>query len=289
MAVCFVCTGNICRSPMADVVLRHLASATPVADGSMLADHLVVSSAGTSGWHVGGPMDPRAQAALQRRGYVDHGHVARSFSTVWFASTDLVVCLDRGHQQTLLSLARGQDSAASVGGPGPGTPPGRSMRTTRWRRTWPHDRDRRSRGVGGPPGPGGPWARRRATRWSLHWTRPGGRPASSRRPPGWPTPGGAAPRRPSASGRCCRCRRSRQPPGLRPTRWSLCCRDRSPRHSAPVDPTAGAAPGDRAATAPVRCPGERRGTAAAVRTARPGGTDERSAAPPADGSRGQAA
>jgi protein-tyrosine phosphatase len=107
VAVCFVCTGNICRSPMADVVLRPLASATPVADGSMLADHLVVSSAGTSGWHVGGPMDPRAQAALQRRGYVDHGHVARSFSTVWFASTDLVVCLDRGHQQTLLSLARG--------------------------------------------------------------------------------------------------------------------------------------------------------------------------------------
>jgi protein-tyrosine phosphatase len=108
MRVCFVCTGNICRSPMADVVLRHLADGTALADGTTLADRLVISSAGTSGWHAGEPMDPRARDALVRRGYEDHGHLARAFETLWFDSFDLVVCMDRGHQQTLASLSRGR-------------------------------------------------------------------------------------------------------------------------------------------------------------------------------------
>ncbi len=106
--VCFVCTGNICRSPMADVVLRHLAADTVVAGGTVLAARLDITSAGTGNWHAGEPMDPRARAALARRGYVDHGHLARPFETAWFDATDLVVCLDRGHQQTLVSLARGR-------------------------------------------------------------------------------------------------------------------------------------------------------------------------------------
>jgi protein-tyrosine phosphatase len=108
LAVCFVCTGNICRSPMADVVARRLAGSAATADGSTLADHLELSSAGTGGWHAGEPMDPRARAALERRGYTAHGHLARPFKTAWLPATDLVVCLDRGHQQTLLSLARAQ-------------------------------------------------------------------------------------------------------------------------------------------------------------------------------------
>jgi protein-tyrosine phosphatase len=106
LRVCFVCTGNICRSPMADVVLRQMAEARVLSDGSTLADHLEVSSAGTGGWHAGDPMDPRARSALEQKGYSDHGHVAQAFATAWLASTDLVVCLDRGHQQTLTSLAR---------------------------------------------------------------------------------------------------------------------------------------------------------------------------------------
>jgi protein-tyrosine phosphatase len=93
---------------MADVVLRQLARDASMADGTTLADHLEISSAGTGGWHAGEPMDARALAALERRGYVDHGHRARPFQTAWFEATDLIVCLDRGHQQTLLSLARGK-------------------------------------------------------------------------------------------------------------------------------------------------------------------------------------
>lgn len=93
---------------MAEVVLRRLAADTPTADGSSLSDQLVVTSAGTGGWHAGEPMDPRARATLERRGYSDHGHRAQAFQTGWFDSYDLVVCLDRSHQQTLKGLARGR-------------------------------------------------------------------------------------------------------------------------------------------------------------------------------------
>lgn len=106
LGVVFVCTGNICRSPMGDVVLRHLAADRVLTDGTVLGERLVVSSAGTGGWHEGEPMDPRARAALERRGYADHGHRARPFDTAWLPGTDLVVCMDRGHRQTLASLAR---------------------------------------------------------------------------------------------------------------------------------------------------------------------------------------
>jgi protein-tyrosine phosphatase len=108
--VCFVCTGNICRSPMADVVLRELAAEAGLPDGSALADHLRVTSGGTGGWHAGEPMDDRARAALHRRGYADHRHRARRFESAWFPWTDLVVCLDRSHRQTLAGLAK-----ASIG------------------------------------------------------------------------------------------------------------------------------------------------------------------------------
>jgi len=106
LSVIFVCTGNICRSPMGDVVLRHMAADRVLSDGTTLADRLEVSSAGTGNWHEGEPMDPRARAALERRGYADHGHRARAFDTGWLAADPLVVCMDRGHRQTLASMAR---------------------------------------------------------------------------------------------------------------------------------------------------------------------------------------
>ncbi|MGD0882731.1 MAG: low molecular weight protein-tyrosine-phosphatase [Acidimicrobiales bacterium] len=106
LRVIFVCTGNICRSPMGDVVLRQLAAGRRFEDGTTLADRLVVTSAGTGGWHAGEPMDPRARNALERRGYTDHGHRAQAFDTSWMDGADLVVCMDRGHRQTLASMAR---------------------------------------------------------------------------------------------------------------------------------------------------------------------------------------
>jgi protein-tyrosine phosphatase len=98
--VCFVCTGNICRSPMAEVVLRAMA-----ADSPGLSERLVVSSAGTGNWHQGEPMDPRARQALETAGYRDHGHLARQFEVASVVELDLIVALDRRHLQILRGWA----------------------------------------------------------------------------------------------------------------------------------------------------------------------------------------
>jgi protein-tyrosine phosphatase len=112
--VCFVCTGNICRSPMAEVVLRHLATDVTAADGRPLADHLAVSSMGTGPWHEGQPMDGRARQAIEAAGYSDHGHVARRLTVDRLTATDLLVALDRRHLQTLRSIGGNRLDAGRV-------------------------------------------------------------------------------------------------------------------------------------------------------------------------------
>jgi protein-tyrosine phosphatase len=110
--IVFVCTGNICRSPMAEVITRTMAEATKLVDGSTLGTRLIVTSAGTGSWHEGEPMDPRTGVALQRAGYPDHPHVAHQISTAALEQADLGVALDRGHQQTLRSLGRDSSQLA---------------------------------------------------------------------------------------------------------------------------------------------------------------------------------
>jgi protein-tyrosine phosphatase len=89
-----VCSGNICRSPIGEVVLRAKLAAAGI-------DDVVVSSSGTGGWHVGDPMDPRAAAALRRRGYDGSAHRARQFEPKWFGERDLVLAMDSGHLSEL--------------------------------------------------------------------------------------------------------------------------------------------------------------------------------------------
>jgi protein-tyrosine phosphatase len=110
--IVFICTGNICRSPMAEVITRSLAAHTRLADGTSLADRLEVHSAGTGPWHEGEPMDARAQASLARGGYPDHRHVAHQIVAAELGDIDLLVALDRRHQQTVRSL--GADPARLV-------------------------------------------------------------------------------------------------------------------------------------------------------------------------------
>lgn len=81
---------------MAEVVLSDLAARRSLGERT-LADGLRVSSAGTGPWHVGEPMDRRARAALEARGYRDGGHVARQLDRRRLAQLDLVVALDRTH------------------------------------------------------------------------------------------------------------------------------------------------------------------------------------------------
>ncbi|MGA0567679.1 low molecular weight protein-tyrosine-phosphatase [Rathayibacter sp. KR2-224] len=97
--ICFVCSGNICRSPIAEVVLRKLT------EEAGLADRVRISSAGTGDWHVGEQADPRAVEVLQAHGYDGSAHRARQFDPAWFADLDLVVALDRSHERILKNWA----------------------------------------------------------------------------------------------------------------------------------------------------------------------------------------
>jgi protein-tyrosine phosphatase len=97
--VCVVCMGNICRSPMAETVLRKV-----LADHG-LGDRVIVESAGTGGWHAGGPMDERALRVLSAHGYDGSGHVARQFTRDWFDRYDLVLAMDRDNQAFLRRMA----------------------------------------------------------------------------------------------------------------------------------------------------------------------------------------
>lgn len=106
--VCFVCSGNICRSPMAEVVFRDLAAKAGI--GSRIAS----SSAGTGDWHVGEPADRRTVAALRRRGYAGETHRARQFDPDWFERLDLVVALDHSHRRILDHWAVTPDNQAKV-------------------------------------------------------------------------------------------------------------------------------------------------------------------------------
>jgi protein-tyrosine phosphatase len=96
--VAVVCLGNICRSPIAEVVLRdRLASAG-------LGERVEVLSAGTGGWHVGGPMDERAAAVLTGRGYDASRHRARQVDPGWLATLDLVLAMDEQNLRDLEPL-----------------------------------------------------------------------------------------------------------------------------------------------------------------------------------------
>ena len=104
--VTVVCTGNICRSPMGEVILRDLFREAGL--------DVTVDSAGTTRWEVGSPMDRRAVAELRRRGYDGSAHIARGFEPGWFPDTDLVLAADAGHASVLRRWARTKDDAAKV-------------------------------------------------------------------------------------------------------------------------------------------------------------------------------
>jgi protein-tyrosine phosphatase len=97
--IALVCLGNICRSPMAQVVLEKRV------EQAGLDDLVEVDSAGTGDWHVGEPMDKRAAATLTDAGYDATRHVAQTFSADWFAEHDLVLVMDASNHADVVDLA----------------------------------------------------------------------------------------------------------------------------------------------------------------------------------------
>ncbi|SDN81460.1 protein-tyrosine phosphatase [Klenkia soli] len=87
--VSMVCLGNICRSPIAEVVLREMVEQEGL--------DVVVTSAGTSSWHVGGPMDPGSAAVLAEHGLDPTRHVAQQMTADRVEEFDLLVAMDRSN------------------------------------------------------------------------------------------------------------------------------------------------------------------------------------------------
>jgi protein-tyrosine phosphatase len=95
--VLFVCTGNICRSPTAEAIFRKLAT-----DAGMA---VTADSAGTHGYHVGEPPDPRAQKAAAKRGYDLSALRARTIEGADFRRFDLILAMDHEHHAILSRIA----------------------------------------------------------------------------------------------------------------------------------------------------------------------------------------
>ncbi len=94
----FVCLGNICRSPAAEGVFLHLLAR----EG--LEDRFVVDSAGTGGWHVGRPADPRMRAAAERRGITLPSR-ARQLDRHDLLAFDRILTMDDDNLLSVLALA----------------------------------------------------------------------------------------------------------------------------------------------------------------------------------------
>lgn len=103
-----VCLGNICRSPMAHVVLDDRLSRAG------LADRVHVSSSGTGGWHTGDPMDPRAADVLAKNGYDPSRHRARKFTVDAYAENELLLAMDHSNRADMIDQAPTPDETRKV-------------------------------------------------------------------------------------------------------------------------------------------------------------------------------
>lgn len=104
--VLFVCSGNICRSPLAEALFRKQAQEAG------LAARFDVDSAGTHGLHEGEPADARARRIGKRHG-LDVSSIARPVAAGDFDAFDVIVAMDRGHRRELRARA-GQDRQGKI-------------------------------------------------------------------------------------------------------------------------------------------------------------------------------
>jgi protein-tyrosine phosphatase len=96
--ICFVCLGNICRSPTAEAVMRHLV------EQAGMSDAVDVESAGTGPWHVGEAPDARARQTARARGIRMTGR-GQQFQCRDFARFDYVIAMDGENFAALAAMA----------------------------------------------------------------------------------------------------------------------------------------------------------------------------------------
>lgn len=107
VAVCFVCLGNICRSPAAEGVLKHLVEKDPE-----LKD-VHVESCGIGDWHIGQPADSRMKVVASERGY-DLNTRAQQFEKAFFDSFDYILAADHEILNDLYRYAKTPEQKAKV-------------------------------------------------------------------------------------------------------------------------------------------------------------------------------
>jgi protein-tyrosine phosphatase len=108
ISVLFVCMGNICRSPMAEAVFRHLVSEAG------LADQFLIDSAGTGGWHTGERPHHGTLAVLAQHGVDPGEQCARRLEPADLSSFHYVAAMDRENLDDMAAFARGAASRARL-------------------------------------------------------------------------------------------------------------------------------------------------------------------------------
>lgn len=107
-SILFVCLGNICRSPLAEGVFRHRA------EEAGLGDRFEIDSAGTGGWHVGNPPDPRSAAVAETNGVSLAGQAARRVAPDDFDRFDWIVAMDRANARDLEAIGGSRAGRARI-------------------------------------------------------------------------------------------------------------------------------------------------------------------------------
>ncbi|RLJ60471.1 protein-tyrosine phosphatase [Litoreibacter meonggei] len=92
----FACLGNICRSPLAEGIVRAKAQSAGL--------ELEIDSAGTGGWHIGDPPDGRAIVAARLKGYDIENQISRRIGPIDFDAFDLIVAMDETNRQDIEAL-----------------------------------------------------------------------------------------------------------------------------------------------------------------------------------------
>lgn len=105
--VLFVCMGNICRSPAAEGVARHLCAKSPE------APEILWDSAGTIGYHAGSPPDARMRAAARKRGIEVNGK-ARQLQPADFEEFDIIITMDEDNLREAKQIAPDQAARAKL-------------------------------------------------------------------------------------------------------------------------------------------------------------------------------
>ena len=105
-SVAMVCLGNICRSPMAAAVLSNKVESTNDFE-------IIVSSSGTSGWHIGQGPHPTSQLVWEKAGY-QHRHVASQFKANDYFVNDYILVMDSSNYENVLALAPSEEDRAKV-------------------------------------------------------------------------------------------------------------------------------------------------------------------------------